>query len=394
MKQLLFFSLLFLSAAACNSAQPPEKPETLPPSQDKPALQPAVQESRFDTTLDGKPVRLYHLANDNGMLVSITNFGGRVVSLLVPGRDGKPEDVVQGFPSIEGYLNASESYFGATIGRYGNRIAKGRFTLQGKDYQLARNNGENHLHGGPGGFHNVVWNAEQPGPRELRLNYRSEDGEEGYPGTLYTTVTYELADDNILRINYKASTTKPTVVNLTHHSFFNLSGNPGTSINDHQLMINAQYYTPVDEGLIPTGEIAEVAGTPFDFRTAKPIGQDLSAGHEQLAYGQGYDHNFVLARPGRAEGELGLAAWVKEPQSGRVMEVWTNEPGLQFYGGNFLDGSDTGKEGTTYGYRTSFCLESQHFPDSPNRLKFPTTVLLPGQTYSSTCEYRFSAAQE
>ena len=369
-----------------------------------------LRESDFETTVDGKKTSLYILKNKNGLEAAITNYGGKLVSLLVPDRDGKLADVVLGFSSIQDYLKANGPYFGALIGRYGNRIAKGRCIVDGKELVLAtNNNGVNHLHGGKKGFNAVVWDAKQVNAQTLELGYLSVDGEEGYPGNLNVKVTYELTDSNELKINYEATTDKTTIVNLTHHSFFNLQGEGNGTINDHYLSINADKFTPVAEGLIPTGAIAPVEGTVFDFRKAKAIGSDLfesslSAAEEhgdqddkkmraQLSYAKGYDHNFVLNKTNPDAHGLTFAARVAEPISGRTMEVWTNEPGMQFYGGNFLSGNDTGKSGKAYGFRSAFCLETQHFPDSPNHSSFPSTVLKPGEVYHSICIYRFTAVR-
>jgi aldose 1-epimerase len=352
-------------------------------------VKPTLKQSDFETVIDGKKTGLYTLKNKNGVETAITNYGGRIVSLLVPDRDGKLADVVLGFSSIKDYVNASGLYYGALIGRYGNRIAKGSCTVDGQTLKLAtNNNGENHLHGGKVGFNVVVWDAKQVNPQTLELTYLSKDGEEGYPGNLNVKVTYELTDSNELKISYEATTDKTTIVNLTHHSFFNLQGEANGTINDHHLMIAADKYTPVGKGLIPTGELAQVDGTPFDFRKIKAIRHDLNSGNQQLEYGGGYDHNFVLNKTGI--NDLSFAARVEEPTSGRVMEVWTTEPGLQFYGGNFLNGKDAGKSGKPFLFRSAFCLETQHFPDSPNQPSFPSTVLNPGETYHSICIYRFS----
>lgn len=348
-----------------------------------------VSAESFQTTIDGKKTELFILKNDNGMQVAITNYGGRIVSWLAPDKDGEYGDVVLGFDSIDGYLNANEVYYGALIGRYGNRIQGGEFTLNGKEYSLATNNGPNHLHGGPGGFHNVVWDASQLDEQHLVLSYFSEDGEEGYPGNLNVKVHYILTDGNELKIDYTAAADQATPINLTNHAFFNLGGAATGTINDHELLIEADHYTPVDSTLIPTGEIASVKDTPFDFTRAKPIGQDLSQQNEQLEHGEGYDHNFVLNK--QKENKLTLAARVHDPQSGRVMEIFTTEPGLQFYGGNFMTGSDIGKEGKPYEHRTAFCLEPQHFPDSPNRENFPSTILKADSIYHSLSVYRLSA---
>lgn len=342
----------------------------------------------FQTDIDGKMTDLFKLENDKGMEIYITNYGGRIVSWLVPDRQGTLSDIVLGYDSIEGFLDSNEIYFGALIGRYGNRIADGLFELDGTEYSLATNNPPNHLHGGPGGFHNVVWDAQQISDKHLRLEYFSEDGEEGYPGNLKVQVHYILNNDNELMIDYTAVSDQKTVVNLTNHAFFNLGGAASGTINNHELMINADQYTPVDSTLIPTGEITPVNGTPFDFTSSKPIGADLEEDHEQLEHGLGYDHNFVLNR--ETDDRLELSARVYEPESGRVMEILTTEPGLQFYGGNFLDGSDVGREGQPYEFRTAFCLEPQHFPDSPNQPDFPSTVMDAGEIYHTVSVYRFS----
>ncbi len=351
-------------------------------------VQPQMQTKNFGTTPDGKPVTLYTLRNKQGMEVSITNFGAAVVALKTPDRQGKFADVVLGYDDLAGYEN-DKSFFGATIGRYGNRIAHGKFTLNGKAFTLAKNDGENHLHGGVKGFNKVVWEAKDvsaaDGPA-LQLDYTSKDGEEGYPGNLAVQVTYTLTNNNELRIDYRATTDKPTVVNLTNHSYFNLAGQG--DILQHQLRLNAGKFTPVDATLIPTGELRSVTGTPFDFSTPTAIGARIGNDDEQLKFGKGYDHNFVL------DGSLGTlrpAAQVYEPTTGRVMDVLTTEPGIQFYSGNFLDGKAHGKSGTMYQHRSAFCLETQHFPDSPNKSSFPTTVLNPGTQYQTTTIYRFSA---
>jgi aldose 1-epimerase len=351
----------------------------------------SIAKRSFGKTEDGTAVDLYTLTNSLGMQAAITNYGGIVVSLLVPDRDGKLDDVVLGFDSLEGYL-AGHPYFGAIIGRYGNRIAQGTFTLDGKKYALAQNNNQNHLHGGLKGFDKVVWKARgvlgDKGPG-LVLTYLSKDGEEGYPGNLTVTVTYILTDDNDLRIHYRATTDKATPVNLTNHSYFNLAGQGHGDILGHELTIDADRFTPVDEGLIPTGELRHVEGTPFDFRQSTAIGARIDSEDEQLGFGGGYDHNFVLNRDD--ELDLSLAARVYEPTTGRVMEVLTTEPGVQFYCGNFLDGSIAGKGGKVYKRRYGFCLETQHYPDSPNKPDFPSTILKPDQEYSTTTVYKFSA---
>ena len=349
---------------------------------------PTYEVSEFGTAEDGRAVQLYALTNEQGMRVTITNYGGIVTSLWVPDRDGNLGDVVLGYDSFEDYVAASP-YFGAIVGRYGNRIANGRFTLDGVDYTLAVNNGPNHLHGGIKGFDKVVWDAEPyTGGDEagLRLSYTSADEEEGYPGNVRVTVTYALTNENELRIEYLAETDQATVVNLTHHGYFNLAGHASGDILGHELLIDADRFTPVDEGLIPTGELRDVTGTPMDFRTPFVIGERIEDDYEQMRFGVGYDHNWVL---NGASGSLRLAARVSEPTTGQVMEAYTTEPGIQFYTGNFLDGSNIGKGGVPYAFRNGFCLETQHYPDSPNHPEFPSTVLRPGERYKSTTIYRF-----
>jgi aldose 1-epimerase len=339
---------------------------------------------------NAQKIDLYTLKNRNGMEVKIINFGGTVVSVKVPDRNGKLSDVVLGFTDPMDYLKPHPS-FGSAIGRFGNRIAKGRFTLNGVEYKLAINNGENHLHGGIKGFDDVFWTAEEmttaAGPA-LRMTYLSKDGEEGYPGNLQVTMVYTVTQKNELKIDYTATTDKDTVVNLTHHSYFNLAGEGNGDILKHRLKLNAARFTPTDAGSIPTGELRSVKGTPFDFLTPHAIGERINQDDEQLKFGGGYDHNFVIN--GRM-GVLRQAAVVTEPSTGRVMEVWTTEPGVQLYTGNFLDGTLTGKSGKAYQRRTGFCLETQHYPDSPNKPNFPTTTLKKGATFKSTTIYRFSA---
>jgi aldose 1-epimerase len=351
-----------------------------------------LKKQPFGKTADGREIGLYTLTNKNGVEIGIMNRGGTIVSIRVPDRSGKLGDVALGFDSLDGYLK-DNPFFGALVGRYGNRIAKGRFKLDGVEYKLAVNNGENHLHGGLIGFDKVVWNAkdvsEGPAPR-LELTYLSKDGEEGYPGNLAVTVVYSLSEANELRIDYSATTDKDTVVNLTNHTYFNLAGAGEGDILGHALTLYADRFTPVDKGLIPTGELRGVEGTPFDFRKATPIGARIDAKDEQIQFGGGYDHNFVLNSGG---GSLALAARVDEPKTGRVLEVMTTEPGIQFYTGNFLDGKLTGKGGKTYPKRYGLCLETQHFPDSPNQPKFPSTVLKPGGKYQTSTVYRFSVAK-
>jgi aldose 1-epimerase len=343
----------------------------------------------FETTVNGKETGLYILKNSNGLEAAITNYGGRIVGLTAPGRDGEMADVILGFNGMDGYLNANEVFHGALIGRVGNRIANGKFTLDNVEYSLPLNNGPNQLHGGPEGFHNQVWDVEEVSANSIVLSYLSKDGEMGYPGNVKVIVTYNLTDENEFVLNYQATTDKKTVVNLTSHPFFNLAGEGNGTINNHILKINAEKYSPVDSTLIPLGENVTVDGTPFDFRAGKEIGRDLDqqSTNAQLQYGLGYDHNFVLNQP--SEGEMFWAATITDPESGRSMEVYTLEPGLQFYGGNFMDGSDTGNSGKTYKFRESFALETQHFPDSPNQPDFPTIELNPGETYTTKTIYKF-----
>jgi len=344
--------------------------------------------------IGGKAVLLYALDNGRGLRMKVTNYGGIITVLETPDRSGKPADITLGYDKLADYVKATP-YFGALIGRYGNRIANGRFTLDGAGYTLATNNTPGgipcSLHGGLKGFDKVVWDAaaiEIDGDPALKLRYVSRDGEEGFPGTLDVSVHYRLTKDNALQITYRATTDKATPVNLTQHAYFNLAGHAAGPILDHQLMLAADRFTPVTAGLIPTGELRPVDGTPFDFRTPTAIGARIGAKDEQLAFGGGYDHNWVVN--GKA-GDLRLAARVTEPKSGRVMEVWTKEPGIQFYCGNFLDGSNVGKGGRPYAYRTGFCLETQHYPDSPNQPAFPSTILRPGQVYDTETVYKFSA---
>jgi aldose 1-epimerase len=337
---------------------------------------------------DGRSVEIYTLANSKGSEARIMTYGGTVVSLKVPDKEGKFGDVVLGYDSLADYQKAT-AYFGALIGRYGNRVGKGKFSIDGKEFKLAVNNGVNHLHGGLKGFDKVVWTASpsvQADGAHLELSYLSRDGEEGYPGNLNVKVEYVLTENNELKIIYSAVTDKPTVINLTHHSYFNLAGAGQGTILDHQLTLNADRFTPTDSGSIPTGELRSVKGTPFDFIKATAIGSRIDQNDEQLKFGNGYDHNFVLSK----DKPLGLAATVYESTSGRVMEVFTTEPGVQFYTGNFLDGAIKGKNGQDYPRRSGFCLEAQHFPDSPNQPKFPSTVLRPGKTYTQTTIYKFS----
>ncbi len=375
---LIAFATLLL--ANCSSQQEPKQAATPPMT---------IIKTAFGSTGAAETVDLYTLSNTKGMEVKIATYGGDVVSIRVPDKSGNVADVVLGFDSIAGYQKPNP-YFGAIIGRYGNRIAKGMFTIDGATYKLAVNDGANHLHGGIRGFDKVLWSArEMPTPDGVRLDltYTSNDGEEGYPGELNTTVSYTLlGEKNELRIGYEAVTTKPTVLNLTNHSYFNLAGQGEGDILNHSVTILADRFTPVDAGLIPTGELKPVAGTPFDFRTPHTIGERIEAKDPQIVAGKGYDHNFVL---NKHAGDLEMVARVTEPTTGRAMEILTTEPGLQFYTGNFLDGTITGKSGKVYGRRAAFCMETQHFPNSPNQPSFPSTLLRPTERYRSTTVYRF-----
>lgn len=334
---------------------------------------------------DGKAVSLYVLKNDR-MQVALTNYGARIVGLLVPDKTGRMVDVVPGFPTFNAYESAGESFFGPIVGRFGNRIAKGTFTLDGKTYRTALNNNGNTLHSGPTGFHNQVWDAKPNGNKSLALTYVSKDGEGGFPGTVTTNVVYTLTD-NGLRIDYTATTDKATPYNPTSHAFFNLNGEGSGTINNHVLMIDADRYSVVDKGLIPQGEPASVAGTPFDFRKPTAVGARVNDNNEQLTFGGGYDHNFVLNRKGSG---LEKVVEITGDESGVKMEMLTTEPAVQFYGGNFFKGADEGKYGKAVNYREAFALEAQHYPDSPNHPTYPKTTLRPGQTYKQTTEYRFS----
>lgn len=346
-----------------------------------------IEKAEFGKTKQGEIAHIYTLTNAKGCEVRITNYGGIIVSLKVPDKAGKLADVVLGYETLDKYIEKTP-YFGALIGRYGNRIGKGKFTLNGKEYTLAINNGPNHLHGGLVGFDKVLWHAKEIKKSNavgLELTYLSKDGEEGYPGNLSVTVRYLWTNDNELRIDYAATTDKPTVLNLTNHSYFNLACKG--DILGHQLMIDADRFTPIDEGLIPTGELRSVKGTPMDFRKPTAIGARIEQQDEQLKLGLGYDHDFVL---NHYDGSLRMIARVYEPTTGRVLEVSTTQPGVQFYSGNFLDGTITGKYGRVYQKRNGMCLETQHFPDSPNKPSFPSTVLNPGEKYATTTVYKFT----
>lgn len=346
----------------------------------------------FGRTPEGEEVEMFTLENGNGLEVAVIEYGAIIQAIRLPDATDGHVDVALGHDALEGYLSDSP-YFGAVVGRYANRIAGGRFTLDGDTYELARNDGPNHLHGGERGFDRVVWDGRPLEGAEgdaVELRYTSPAGEEGYPGTLDVVVTYTLTGDDELVVDYRATTDAPTPVNLSQHTYFNLAGAGSGDILDHVLTIEADAYTPVDSTLVPTGEIAPVEGTPFDFRDPTPIGARIDAEHPQLAHGGGYDHNFVLRRPGAAGSAPVRAAHVADPASGRALDIRTTEPGLQFYSGNFLDGSIRGKGGAVYGHRGGFCLETQHFPDSPNRPAFPSTILRPGEEYRSRAVYAFT----
>ncbi|WPR75031.1 aldose epimerase family protein [Algoriphagus sp. NG3] len=355
------------------------------PKQETKVEEPA-QEQVFGTTYQDKNVETYEIKNANGIKMKVTNFGARVTHLWVPDKDGNPVDVVLGFETLDEYLKSSEKYFGAAIGRYGNRIANGKFTLDGEEYTLPQNNNGQTLHGGPGGMDYVIWEVEKSGDNSLVFSYTSPEGEEGFPGELKVKMIYSLTDDNEFKVTYEAETDKATPVNLTHHSFFNLSGAGNGNVLDHTLQLNASKYTPVNDVLIPTGEVATVKGTPFDFTSATQIGERIDQENEQLKFGGGYDHNWVLDKSGS---ELTQAAVISSPQTGIEMEVWTTEPAIQFYSGNFLDGTIKGKGEKVYELRSAFCLETQHYPDSPNQPNFPSTVLKPDEKYEQTCIYKF-----
>lgn len=370
MKKIFYITMILL-AAACSGAGVTES---------------GLEPEKFESDADGKATALYTLTNASGMEVCITNFGGRIVSVMVPDKDGNMRDVVLGFDNVEDYKTVP-SDFGAAIGRYANRINQGRFTLDGVEYQLPQNNYGHCLHGGPEGWQYQVYDVVNAGRNTLTLSMDSPDGDENFPGNVAAEVKYTLGDDNSLRIDYSAQTDKPTVINMTNHSYFNLSGDPSHPATDHVLYINADSYTPVDSTFMTTGEILPVEGTPMDFRTPKPVGRDIDSDFVQIRNGKGYDHNWVL----NTAGDLSqVAATLYSPESGIRLDVYTDEPGIQVYAGNFLDGTVTGKHGITYPHRASVCLETQHYPDSPNKPEWPSAVLRPGETYESTCIFAFS----
>lgn len=373
---------LFLLAliASCSG---PKQPQLFSETASK------IEDQQFDTILNGKEVKIYTLTSESGIAAKITNYGGRIVALCVPDKDGKPTDVTLGYNSIDEYVNLPETFFGAAIGRYGNRIAKGIFSLDSVEYQLATNDGPNHLHGGWTGYYDAIWDVAQATESKLELHLLSPDGDAGYPGNLDITMSYELKDKSLV-ITYSATTDKKTIVNLTNHSFFNLSGEGSETINDHIIQINADRYTPVDSTLIPTGELAAVTETPMDFTTPTEIGARLNEDFIQFKYAGGYDHNWIINEDGNS---LKKAVTVYSPITNIQMDVLTTEPGVQFYAGNFLNGMNIGKSGKPYKYRSGLCLETQHFPDSPNKPEFPSVVLEPGQTYSHVSVYQFSVKE-
>ncbi|WP_195406756.1 aldose epimerase family protein [Bacteroides congonensis] len=373
MRKLCVWGVAALLMAACT------------PKAEK-ATESGLLQSKFQTEVDGKKTDLFTLRNKDNMEVCITNFGGRIVSVMVPDKDGQMRDVVLGFDSIQDYIS-KPSDFGASIGRYANRINQGKFTLDGVEYQLPRNNYGHCLHGGSQGFQYRVFDAVQPNPQEVELTYVAKDGEEGFPGNITCKVLMKLTDDNAIDIRYEAETDKPTIVNMTNHSYFNLDGDAGSNA-DHLLTVDADYYTPVDSTFMTTGEIASVEGTPMDFRTPTPVGARINDyAFVQLKNGNGYDHNWILNTKGDINRK---AASLKSPKTGIVLDVYTNEPGVQVYAGNFLDGSLTGKKGITYNQRASVCLETQKYPDTPNKSEWPSAVLRPGEKYMSQCIFKFS----
>lgn len=382
MKQFIFIAIMTLSLAACNDNAANKQSS----GKDSTAISSAIEKQNWGKA-DGKDVDLYTLTNANGMKALITNYGGRLVSLYVPDKNKQPVNVVVGFDSVQQYINSTEPYFGATIGRYGNRIGGGKFTLDGKTYNLSVNNGPNTLHGGKNGFQSKVWEAEAIGDSALVLTYFSKDGEEGFPGNLQVKLTYILTSNNELEMEYEASTDKATPVNLTNHAFFNLNGEGSGTIENHSLQIWADHYTPVDATLIPTGKIEVVKGTPFDFNIATAIGKRINDKNQQLEFGKGYDHNYVLNDSSKT---MHHAATAIGDKTGIALEVWTEEPGLQFYSGNFMQSKNKLRAGMD-DFRTAFCLETQHFPDAPNKTNFSSTVLKPGEKYHTVTKYKFTS---
>lgn len=386
-KQMLSVFLLSAAFAACNNNGDSNNAQTDSNGKNTTSMLP--DKKGFEQTVMNKPAHLYVLKNTNGVEAAFTNYGARWVSMFVPDKAGKPTDVIVGFDNVDGFVNSAEPYFGATIGRYGNRLKGGKITIDGKNYQLDLNNGPNTLHGGKGGFHNVMWEGQQMGDSAVMFTYTSVDGEMGFPGTLQAKVTYTLTANNSMQIDYEATTDKKTVCNLTNHAFFNLNGSGSGTINNHVLQINADEYTPVDSTLIPLGRFEKVSGTPFDFTAPTAIGARVNdSTNTQIKFGKGYDHNYVL-RKNVIDG-TSAAATITGDASGITMDVVTVEPGLQFYGGNFMQSKNTIKGGKKDDFRTAFCLETQHYPDSPNQPSYPSTILEPGKKYTTHSEYRFS----
>ncbi len=367
--------------SGCAHKVEPQKPELFPAS-------------NFDTILHGLQVSLYTLTNQNGMAVQVTNYGARIVDLWVPSKNGDFKDVVWGYSNIKDYLDSPDVYSGPVVGRYGNRIAKGRFVLDGEEYQLTINDGENHIHGGSNGLWNRIWTARQytndDGEEAVEMTYFSPDGEEGYPGNMNIKVTYTVGNENTLRIGYEATSDATTIVNLTSHSYFNLHGTSAKSTNSHILTLNADSFTPTDAELIPTGDITRVENTPLDFRQPTAIGERIEADYEPLHFAKGYDHNWIL---NKTSNEISLAASLYEPETGIVMNVLTDQPAIQFYSGNFMNGTETGKRGDKHNYRTGVALETQNYPDAPNHSNFPSAVLKPGDTYKHVCIYEFGVQE-
>lgn len=377
MYDMRFFSIVFLSLLVFCSCDKTEVFTDVVNS---------ISENDFQQEVNGLEVGLYTLEGENGIGIKVTNFGARIVAICVPDKTGIPIDVVAGYKTLNEYLNNKDVYIGCAVGRFGNRIANGTFSLDGNDYRLVVNNGSNAIHGGPTGFHRRIWEVVEATKNRIVFKYLSVDGEEGYPGNLEVNMTYELTDDNALKIEYLATTDKTTIVNLTNHSYFNLSGEGESTIIDHVLKMNVDYITPLDSNSIPLGDMMDVKSTAFDFNRATSIASQLDKGHEQLTLGNGFDHNFVI----RPESELNTAAVIYSPLSGVQMEVVTDQPGVQFYTANFMNGSLVGKSGLAYKKRGLFCFETQHYPDSPNQLQFPTTVLKPDEQYKHVCIYKFS----
>jgi aldose 1-epimerase len=383
LKSTLGVAIVALSLTACQ-----QKTQQASSTNKDSLLMSEPDSTLFDSVIDGKETHLYVLENSKGMKAFFTNYGGRLVNLFVPNKEGQLVNVVVGLKDLNNYIKTPDAYYGATIGRYGNRIANGKFTIDGKEYTSSINNGKNTLHGGTKGYHYVVWDAKKLDAHTLELSYLSKDMEEGYPGNLNVKVIYSLTDDNELKMEYTATTDKATVLNLTNHAYFNLNGEGNGSILNHKLQIYADKYTPVDSTLIPTGKIEAVASTPFDFTKAENIGARIENSNEQLKFGLGYDHNYVLS--GKQAMGMNHAATVTADLTSIIMDVYTQEPGLQFYSGNFMAGNNVLKNGTKDDFRTAFCLETQHFPNSPNQANFPSTALKPGQQYHTISVYKFS----